>query len=607
MSDYVSGIISFLCLVVIIIVSVLIVLQSNKLKHDVKRTFADVINQINDSQYYAYTFDKNQEQNLKNVDLNLSIVDKKAKDSLAIVKETSDKLKADIDKLRKESLTVAGIAGGVPAVKTDKLDVNGNIGLPSNGAGVIWGGKSKIYDNGGNTTIASDKTIALNAPNGVTVNGGTVVLSDYEQFSKANEPVEKAGNWTLGNDWPWDKKFRGGRVGYAHTQVGDDNDSSAYWIEYAVPAGMKQAYVVHLPWVNCRYFDVMGKIGNDVIFIKRVNSWHPQYMTLANNKGSWEVDGTHAGTTAVSVAGVNRFERIRIQCRIGQVHLMGVGWTMEEGRAMETGYTHWDNVYSKPDMTNPTFSNIKANGDLFVGMNRNTATGGTIYIGGTEGDNAHDHTVIEGRNWGGSDKSELLLFKGNDPLGGCNGTCGPDRIRLRAAEIDFDVYSDYTTDRKSENIVAKVTPGKLTVDGGLQTKNNIVQGLGESHDDWTGANFKRRDGRWTHFDWVGDQRNYIRGDTSIDGNASVARHLDASVDWVNGGDKALFAGWFGRKVVLGNNNNGKHDYARDSGLDQVVATNKLHAAAGLNVQGDLCIGGTCISEANLKKLKTLGV
>jgi hypothetical protein len=39
--------------------------------------------------------------------------------------------------------------------------------------------------------------------------------------------------------------------------------------------------------------------------------------------------------------------------------------------------------------------------------------------------------------------------------------------------------------------------------------------------DWTGANFRRRDGRWTHFDWKDDAKNYIRGDTQIDGNVSV--------------------------------------------------------------------------------------
>ena len=44
---------------------------------------------------------------------------------------------------------------------------------------------------------------------------------------------------------------------------------------------------------------------------------------------------------------------------------------------------------------------------------------------------------------------------------------------------------------------------------------------------WTGANFKRRDGRWSHFDWVGDQKNYIRGDTQIDNNVNIDGSLNA--------------------------------------------------------------------------------
>lgn len=46
-------------------------------------------------------------------------------------------------------------------------------------------------------------------------------------------------------------------------------------------------------------------------------------------------------------------------------------------------------------------------------------------------------------------------------------------------------------------------------------------GVGDMPRDWTGANFKRRDGRWTHFDWKDDQKNYIRGPTIIDGSLCV--------------------------------------------------------------------------------------
>lgn len=37
--------------------------------------------------------------------------------------------------------------------------------------------------------------------------------------------------------------------------------------------------------------------------------------------------------------------------------------------------------------------------------------------------------------------------------------------------------------------------------------------------------FQRRDGRWTHFDWEGDGRNYIRGETVQDGNLTVVGEI----------------------------------------------------------------------------------
>lgn len=45
--------------------------------------------------------------------------------------------------------------------------------------------------------------------------------------------------------------------------------------------------------------------------------------------------------------------------------------------------------------------------------------------------------------------------------------------------------------------------------------------VGDMPRDWRGANFQRADGKWTHFDWKDDARNYIRGDTVHDGAVSL--------------------------------------------------------------------------------------
>lgn len=100
---------------------------------------------------------------------------------------------------------------------------------------------------------------------------------------------------------------------------------------------------------------------------------------------------------------------------------------------------------------------------LVVGTPNYANVGGTLYLGGTYGDDSYDHTVIENRVYSGT-KSELLFFKGNDSTT----TSGPDHIRLRAQQIDFDVYASNTTDRYQRDIVARLKPTQFEVYGKSQ-------------------------------------------------------------------------------------------------------------------------------------------
>jgi microcystin-dependent protein len=84
---------------------------------------------------------------------------------------------------------------------------------------------------------------------------------------------------------------------------------------------------------------------------------------------------------------------------------------------------------------------------LQIGLNDGTSTAKSIRFGGVSDDNNYEHSVIETRNYGDTLKSELILFKGDNPTTG-----GPDRIRLRAGAIQFDTYSSNSTDRTAENI-----------------------------------------------------------------------------------------------------------------------------------------------------------
>jgi hypothetical protein len=88
-----------------------------------------------------------------------------------------------------------------------------------------------------------------------------------------------------------------------------------------------------------------------------------------------------------------------------------------------------------------TFKNV-----MYVGSASDSST---IYLGGgASGDGDYNNSVIETRNYTGSECTELLLFKGNDVAG----TSGADRIRLRAAALAFDTYPSASSVRTTENI-----------------------------------------------------------------------------------------------------------------------------------------------------------
>ena len=93
-----------------------------------------------------------------------------------------------------------------------------------------------------------------------------------------------------------------------------------------------------------------------------------------------------------------------------------------------------------------------------------------LYFKGVTGDSNTNHTVISERLYSGSDKSELLLFKGNDTTG----TSGPDRIRMRAGEIRFQIYTaveDYSTLADNNDALIMGSDGRI----GINSRSNSTQ------------------------------------------------------------------------------------------------------------------------------------
>ena len=115
--------------------------------------------------------------------------------------------------------------------------------------------------------------------------------------------------------------------------------------------------------------------------------------------------------------------------------------------SLATSRTLWGQPFNgtanvSGDMTG--VGSITMSGDLKIG---NGTSPNTIYFYGTTGDSpgGYNHTFIAERLWGGTESSELVLFKGND-IGNGNeavnvSNSGPDRIRHIAAAHLFQTYT----------------------------------------------------------------------------------------------------------------------------------------------------------------------
>ena len=84
---------------------------------------------------------------------------------------------------------------------------------------------------------------------------------------------------------------------------------------------------------------------------------------------------------------------------------------------------------------------VYANSGLYIGSNANGDNNFITFYGTTgDGPGSYNHTFIGENLYGGSEGSELVLFKGNDIDNNGGGSPGPDRIRHIAARHVFQTY-----------------------------------------------------------------------------------------------------------------------------------------------------------------------
>lgn len=287
--------------------------------------------------------------------------------------------------------------------------------------------------------------------------------------------------------------------------------------------------------------------------------------------------------------------------------------------SLSTSRTLWGQPFNgtanvSGDMTG--VGSITMSGDLKIG---NATSPNTIYFYGTTGDSpgGYNHTFIAERIWGGTECSELVLFKGNDlstndtdatTIGGS----GPDRIRHIAAAHLFQTYTtvlsgsveSVCTSSALKNLFS-IAPNRVisyvqlqsTIASGVApfivASNTVVSNL--NADLLDGQHLSDLDGRYVNV--TGDT---MTGDLTMNNTkgfniGSGTRVVKTSGNWIHGGSDTASStdanlrfgswngiGWYptisGQTVTQGNN-----------AMWLNVRTGVLNVAGGIK-ESNLCIG-----------------
>jgi hypothetical protein len=174
-----------------------------------------------------------------------------------------------------------------------------------------------------------------------TIGGGTYIFDAYTTATDYSSIQGEHTTSSTTTSWNTSIHFSANdtRTGHIYNTTSNNTVATGDFVEYAVPSSMRQAWLAHLPWSTCRFFDVLGKMANGTMLWQfRVNAFQSQTA----NSGA-----DHSGVTVVPIAAVDRFTHIRIQGGRGRYHLMGIAWSKQDRQhhyGGHTGFINNDNI-----------------------------------------------------------------------------------------------------------------------------------------------------------------------------------------------------------------------------------------------------------------------
>lgn len=272
-----GAILGSLSLLLVLVSTVVLYMQQQNIRDDVKRKMSEVVNQINDSQYYEYNFDKQQDDNLKNVDQNVTSLYEAVVDAQKNVKH-----------LEKTALRSETLSGEISpkAISTSKLSLGDRFSLVGNGPD-DW---LRVANRDGTNYHGGLAAAKIWTRDSATLNGTTKVNDSFEStgYSTFKGGVSDMNENGLPTQFPnadgknyvrGDTEIRGhvNNVGSLRTNLLKVGHSTTGWIDNsAISAYADQGKAgasfggagglwSHFPWSDGNTYVRPGSVGKSVV------------------------------------------------------------------------------------------------------------------------------------------------------------------------------------------------------------------------------------------------------------------------------------------------------------------------------------------------------
>ena len=501
----VSAVVSGLSLIVITVVSIVALVNHDRLRRNLNDNVKSVVDQVNNSQYNVYKFDQKQEENLQKVNSSIKALETKTKAIDGRHVSDRDKLQGEINKVKAESLTKASIAMGVPYVKSGEVQLGTNYLL------------SESINNEAKKKDASGWLNVLNRQG--TDYAGGIATNSIKAFNGASFQGKVSTSGLL--DVQGNLQVTGGTSEYnpdgLMTQFPAAADKKNY---IRGDTSIKGSASTAGDLTVGRNMNVDGRLHFK-------DATYDTKSTSKNNTDSFYLEKKVGNNSSLRLT-INDTDDSTFQI-----------W----GNACATGNCNGEGTVAHK----------------FSGGG-NQWTKGTISAGSVNGGRI---SVNNNSAWLGADGSAYMEKKVGVGIAPNNmndlmlavdgGKPGQWNTMIRNGQTSVLLANNVGTG-------VKIDTQKGTRDAALQVYSANGELLAVQNDGYTRVG--RPDGI---------------GETKVMSlNTTVKRHIDAWSDWANQGDKALFAGWNGRKVILGNGNaSGSEDYAKTKTppIDSVVSAN----------------------------------